>query len=161
MVQGCITGISSAANALSPSFFYVFLYLLLLVGPRLWRFVFFWQSMPKGDPSWNGYIYAFSIFAGVVRIIFFSCVLHTTFICWFSAFELPSNHCATCESNSDNPFCLLTLCLPFFSHCEFLLKHNTFRMACVMVSDWGLHWLVLHIWYQSLRSTLQPLLPLC
>ena len=43
--------------------------------------------MQKGDPSWSGYIYAFSIFAGVVWIIFVSCMLCTTFLCCFGVAE--------------------------------------------------------------------------
>ena len=30
------------------------------------------QSMQQGDPAWIGYIYAFSIFVGVVGILYFS-----------------------------------------------------------------------------------------
>lgn len=57
--------------------------------------------MQKGDPSWSGYIYAFSIFAGVVWIIFFYCMFHTYMSCWFSVFELPSNNYAACEPKLD------------------------------------------------------------
>jgi len=99
--------------------------------------------MQNGDPSWSGYIYAFSIFAGVVWIIFVSCMLCIAFVCCFSVFELPSNNCDPSDSKLSNPFTSI------FSHWEFLLRHSTFRMLCVSVSGWGPHWYVF-LAYQEL-----------
>lgn len=91
------------------------------------KLCFFWQSMQKGDPSWSGYIYAFSIFAGVVWIIFVSCMLCTTFLCCFGVVE---------------PTIIVLTSFSFFSHLGFLLRHSTFRTSCVWVSGWGPHWYV-------------------